>query len=229
MAAGNGKGVTEAEKRASGRSTQKRHAILSAATAQFLRNGFRGTSMDEIASIAGVSKQTVYKQFTDKQALFRDIVEGVAANADAVVDLLSDAFGKTPATTQDEFEARLRGVARAYLDAVLRPEVLSLRRLIIGEAEQFPDLARRYYEQAPARGVDVIAERLRPYVDSGLVVAEDLHLAASQFAYLALAIAQDRALFTPAALPKAPERERLAGAAARAFIATYGARHGTRR
>jgi len=207
---------------ATGRTAQKRQAILSAATTLFLRNGLRGTSMDEIAALASVSKQTVYKQFTDKEALFREIVEEVTGNSDAVVDILAAAFGDTLAATSDELEERLRTVARVYLDAVLRAQVLSLRRLIIAEAEQFPDLARRYYEQAPARGIDVIADRLRRYAEAGLVVADDLRLAAAHFAYLALAIAQDRALFLPSELPGPGERDRLAAAAARAFLATYG-------
>lgn len=206
-----------------GRTAQKRRAILATATALFLRNGFRGTSMDEVASQAGVSKQTVYKQFTDKELLFREIVEGVTGNADAVVGVIDSAFGPEPATARDELEARLRRVARVYLDGVLQPQVLSLRRLIIAEAEQFPDLAARYYEQAPSRGIEAVARHLEPYVDSGLLAADDLRLAAAHFAYLALAVAQDRALFMPADLPPPRERERLANAAARTFLAAYGA------
>lgn len=206
----------------SGRTAEKRQAIVEAATALFLRNGFRGTSMDDVAAAAAVSKQTVYKQFTDKDGLFREIVGGVTGNSDVIVETLTAAFGGALARTSDELEDRLRAVSRTYLDAVLRPQVLSLRRLIIAEAEQFPDLARRYYQQAPTRGIDVIVDHLRPYAAAGLVHAADLRLAASQFAYLSLAIAQDRALFIPAALPDVAERERLAAAAARAFIATYG-------
>ena len=56
------------------RSDRKRRAILEAATARFLRNGYAGTSMDEIAAAAAVSKQTVYKHFDDKERLFREIV-----------------------------------------------------------------------------------------------------------------------------------------------------------
>ena len=206
-----------------GRTAQKRQAILTAATALFLRNGFRGTSMDEVASRAGVSKQTVYKQFADKERLFREIVEGVTGNADAIVPVITAAFGPAPATTHDEFEALLRRVARVYLDGVLAPQVLSLRRLIIAEAEQFPDLAVSYYNQAPARGIEVVARCLEPYVDSGLLAAGDLRLSAAHFAYLALAVAQDRALFIPSE-PAAPrERDRLAAAAAHAFLAAYGA------
>ena len=58
------------------RSARKRSAILDAATTLFLRNGYRGTSMDEIAALAGVSKQTVYKHFADKESLFSEIVTG---------------------------------------------------------------------------------------------------------------------------------------------------------
>src|SRR5437868_81719 len=53
-----------------GRSARKRRAIMEAATTLFLRNGYQGTSMDDIAAAAAVSKQTVYKNFGDKGRLF---------------------------------------------------------------------------------------------------------------------------------------------------------------
>src|SRR3982075_2606071 len=59
------------------RSARKRRAIVQAATTVFLRNGYLGTSMDEIAALAAVSKQTVYKHFADKQSLFAEIVIGM--------------------------------------------------------------------------------------------------------------------------------------------------------
>jgi TetR/AcrR family transcriptional repressor of mexJK operon len=206
-----------------GRSAVKRRAILAEATALFLRHGFRGTSMDEVASAAGVSKQTIYKQFSDKHSLFREIVEGVARNADTIVRRITDAFGDEPASTRESLQARLTDVARGYLDGVLQPNVLSLRRLIIAEVEQFPDLAESYFRQAPERGIEIIAERLAPYRDAGLLRADDLRLAATHFAYLALAPALDRAMFMPSTLPTTAEREQLAAAAARTFLAAYGA------
>ena len=85
------------------RSARKRRAILEAATEAFLRNGFRGTSMDEIAAGAAVSKQTVYKHFADKQRLFEEIVVGT-------VDAASDPVQAEVRNLQDsgDLEADLR-------------------------------------------------------------------------------------------------------------------------
>src|SRR5512147_1141278 len=63
------------------RSDRKRAAILEAATTTFLRRGYLGASMDEIAATAAVSKQTVYKHFADKEALFTEIVNGTVDRA----------------------------------------------------------------------------------------------------------------------------------------------------
>src|ERR1039457_5591327 len=64
---------------------RKRSAIMAAATALFLRNGYQGTSMDEIAALAAVSKQTVYKNFADKERLFTDIVLGISGRSDEII------------------------------------------------------------------------------------------------------------------------------------------------
>src|SRR3954454_6652884 len=58
------------------RSERKGRAILEAAKETFLRKGYLGTTMDEIAAGAAVSKQTVYKHFSDKEGLFTEIVTG---------------------------------------------------------------------------------------------------------------------------------------------------------
>src|SRR4051812_36206550 len=52
----------------------KRAAILKAGSASFMREGY-GVSMDRIADEAGVSKQTIYKHFTNKEALFLEIIQ----------------------------------------------------------------------------------------------------------------------------------------------------------
>jgi TetR/AcrR family transcriptional regulator, mexJK operon transcriptional repressor len=204
-----------------GRSALKRRAIIEAATTLFLRNGYQGTSMDEIAAAAAVSKQTVYKNFADKEHLFSDIVQGVAANSEAVIADLT-AVLQTPVRSAADLAPVLTELARRYLDAVLAPHVLALRRLVIAEADRFPELARDYYERAPARGIELIASALRGYAGQGLLHMQDARLAASHFAYLVLSIPQDRALFCPGEKLPPAQRDHLAIQAVRVFLAAYG-------
>ena len=53
----------------------QREAILKAATAAFLRYGFKKTSMDDVAQAAGVSRQGLYLYFDTKDFLFREALQ----------------------------------------------------------------------------------------------------------------------------------------------------------
>ena len=53
----------------------QREAILVAATAIFLRYGFKKTSMDDVAQAAGVSRQGLYLYFETKDVLFREALQ----------------------------------------------------------------------------------------------------------------------------------------------------------
>jgi TetR/AcrR family transcriptional regulator, mexJK operon transcriptional repressor len=207
-----------------GRSARKRRAIMDAATALFLRDGYRSTSMDQVAASAAVSKQTVYKQFADKEQLFRDIVLGVTGNSEAIITDMTSVLLTVEVASHEQLRAVLTDLARRYIDGVLQPHVVALRRLIIAEAERFPDLARTYFEQAPARAIDVVANALQTYIDLGLLAADDPRLAAAYFAYLVLAIPQDRAQFYPHEHLSRAGRDRLAREAVRIFLAAYAPR-----
>src|SRR5947209_4757575 len=150
------------------RSPRKRRAILEAARTAFLRSGYRGASMDEIAALARVSKQTVYKHFADKEQLFSAIILGITARAEefaqAVPLLLQDT---------EDLEQALQALARHYIRAVITPAVLQLRRLVIAEAARFPDLACTYYERAPERVLAALAAALQQLADRGHVRLDD--------------------------------------------------------
>ncbi len=204
---------------ATGRSARKRQLIIETATALFLRNGYHSTSMDQIAAGAEVSKLTVYKNFADKEQLFSGIVLGVTKSSEAIIENLTAVLGSADIRTLDDLRTALTELARRYLDGVLQPRVLALRRLVIAEAERFPDLARGYYEQAPARAIQLIAGHLRDLADRGLLQVSDPDFAAAHFAYLTLAIPQDRAQFCPGERPGEAERNRIAAEAVRVFLA----------
>ena len=65
-----------------GRAEGKRQVILDAATMVFSEKGFVGANLDEVVAAASVSKQTLYKHFTDKVGLFREIVLEIGNQVD---------------------------------------------------------------------------------------------------------------------------------------------------
>jgi AcrR family transcriptional regulator len=58
----------------------QREAILVAATATFLRYGFKKTSMDDVAQAAGVSRQGLYLYFDTKDLLFRESLQHLVSH-----------------------------------------------------------------------------------------------------------------------------------------------------
>jgi AcrR family transcriptional regulator len=54
--------------------TASRQAVFAAAADLFSRRGFDGVTVDDIAAAAGVNRAMLYYHFTDKLALYRDIV-----------------------------------------------------------------------------------------------------------------------------------------------------------
>ena len=194
-------------------------AIREAATRLFLEKGYQGTSMDEIAAVAQLSKQTIYTHFASKEELFADLVLGNTERVDEFVEMMS----RTLAEARGSLEEGLGKVARAYLRIVVRPDVLRLRRLVLGEASRFPDLARTYYERVPGRVLKELELVFGRLAAEGRLKIDDVSLAADQFAWLVLGLALDRGMFYPAEdATRDVDLERIADSAVRVFISAYG-------
>ena len=172
------------------RSARKRQTILSAGRALFLSNGYQGTSMDQIAASAEVSKQTVYKHFGDKKELLFAIVTNAL---DSTVTPFVDRITALAQTT--DLETDLTALAGDYLRAVLREPVVQLRRLVVGEANRLPALAQLYYDRAPARTLAAFGDCFRLLHERGLLYAPEPSFAAEHFAFLIVGRSIDQALF----------------------------------
>jgi TetR/AcrR family transcriptional repressor of mexJK operon len=202
------------------RSARKRQGILSAGRRLFLSNGYQGTSMDQVAATAAVSKQTVYKHFGEKRALLFAIV---TEELESVVTTFRRSVGELAETA--DLEAGLVALARDYLQAVLHEHLVALRRLVIAEAHRLPELAHLYYDQAPSRSLAALADAFGALHARGLLHAPESALAAEHFAFLVIGRPMDQALFYGAE----PVREGLdvgthAQAAVRVFLAAYRSR-----
>jgi TetR/AcrR family transcriptional repressor of mexJK operon len=199
------------------RSVRKRDAIMSAGRQLFLARGYRGTSVDQIAAAAEVSKQTVYKHFTDKRELLLTIVTEVLDGAvTPFVDQVSD-LART-----SHLERDLARLAGSYLRSVLDEPVVQLRRLVIGEANALPELAEMYYQRAPARTLRAFTDTFAVLDARGLLRIVQPGVAARQFAFLVVGHPIDEALFYggPRTLADLDVDEHVR-AAIRMFLAAY--------
>ena len=118
------------------RAERKRQAIVEAARAAFLRDGF-DVGVDLIAARAGVSKVTVYNHFGSKQALFIEVIK------DSVDAPLGHALGGTvdDLADSDDLRAAFTAAARTWVDNLRNnPEMLAMRNLVAREAHRFPEL-----------------------------------------------------------------------------------------
>lgn len=202
------------------RITRSRVIILAAALEHFLADGYVGTSVDAIAETAGVSKRTVYNIYDGKEALFRAVLQEAIDTAEGFARASGDLA--TRVKDSEDLVEDLRDLAERQATAILGGGIVRLRRLLIGEAERFPELASEYYARAPGRVMGALADLFATFADRGLLEVDDPHVAAEHFSFLVMGALLDRALFTSAA--DAPAREHVTARArtgADAFLRAY--------
>jgi len=156
-------------------SAAKRQAILDAAIEAFLRSGY-AASVDDIAGAAGVGKQTVYRHFGDKQALFLAALAGAREGVD-------DRAASTVADTGDPLRDLTHRGERVLVMA-LSPTIAALHRLTIAEIANHPELGRHWGDSAAPYLDQDLAEYLRHCDEAGTLDVPDPARAARQFAYL---------------------------------------------
>jgi len=205
---------------ATSRSERKRQAIIQAATEVFLRHGYLGATTDEIAARASVSKQTLYKHFADKERLYAEVILGASAG---VSDALSSAAASTLQDAADVRKA-LRALADSFLSVLLQPDYVRLRRLVIAEADRFPDVGTAWFEGTFDRTLVILGEAMQRLADRGLLQnLSDPTRAAYQFAGLVMYQPMNQVMFAGTdAIPPADKLDRIADSAVDLFLATYG-------
>jgi len=198
----------------------KRQVVADAALRVFLRRGFAGASVDEIAAEAHVSKPTIYAHFSGKEDLFRRIIAAIVEDAQSGLT----AFTPPPARDAADVIRELHEYAEVWMRSILQPDLLALRRLIIGEATRFPELALTYYAGGPLHVEQRLAERLGELVEAGYLAMTNPVVAAQHFGYLIVGPLQTRAMFAPGNLPTPSETREAIESGIDAFLTLYGAR-----
>lgn len=119
--------------------------ILDLACEMFASQGYAATSVERLAIACRVGKDTIYRRFPSKRALFDAAVERLRVR---VLKRLEEVTAHDGPAIE-----RLRRTARWFLAVNVEPELVALRRIACSEAVLAND------EPAPARP-DPIVERL---------------------------------------------------------------------
>lgn len=153
------------------RSEQKRQQIITAATTLFMDKGFPNTSMDQIAKLAQVSKQTVYSHFKDKNNLF---VETVTAHCSSS-NLRKERF--EPAQSLEE---NLLRVVTNFITLVFSPEALKVYDTCVAHKDEYPELALLFYDAAPKVVMQQVEVCLCSIAQAGLLDIDNPNFATLQ-------------------------------------------------
>ena len=174
--------------------------LIDIAAQMFMERGFEATTIDAVADAASVGKATLYARYRDKSALFEAVFQRQIDRW--VIPLCDAATSKATVRVEDA----LIKVSRRLLEVALAPESIMVHRILISEANRFPELARVAHEMGWQRSNAILAKMLRHFSDDGQLAVADPELAAEQFLSLVVGRQVRLALLGIATDPEQIER-----------------------
>jgi AcrR family transcriptional regulator len=141
-------------------------AIVDVAVQVFLRHGYDGASLDQVAEAAGITKASIYYHAEGKEALLK---HGAGRALDALFAVLEE-----PAAIEGRALDRLKHVVRRTIEITVKrlPEVALLLRVrgnteterwILDRRRRFDRLVVKIVDEAQAKG------ELRADIEAGLI------------------------------------------------------------
>lgn len=158
---------------------RSRTKILSAAKTLFLEDGYDGVNLEQIATRAGVARQTVYNRFGSKNAVFRAVMERHWANLDP--EALPTRFAAGDERGFADPASFLRRFAQTLLDFIDETGQIAFTRLVIAESRRAPWIAEEFYRLGKEPLLRAFAGCLRDMAEAGAIDCPSPELAAHQF------------------------------------------------
>lgn len=159
-----------AEKRGRGRPQVRcdedtKAVIIAAANDQFKNTGYASASISTIAQTAGVSTKTLYRLFPAKADLFSELIAAKISR----YFLGLDEKNLASLGVHDGLERLLL----AYGRLTLSTDTIAITRLVLGESDRFPEIAKVFYEQAITRTSIAMENWLSMQSERGLITLPD--------------------------------------------------------
>lgn len=198
------------------RKGRKYDQVLEGARTVFLRDGFEGASVDDIAREAGVSKATLYSYFPDKRLLFVEVAKLECRRQTDEADALI--------TPDCPVETGLTIAATRLVDFYLSDLSFRIFRICVAESDRFPTVGREFYESGPQMTRERIVRYLSECENRGELAVPDKPLAADQFLELCKADLFTKLIFGLERTFDDTARQRIIRGAVETFLARYGVR-----
>lgn len=197
-------------RRGRSKSEQKREQIIAAASAMFIEQGYESCSMEEIARLAGVSKQTLYSHFGSKEVLFSTAVE-VACGQYSVWN---------EQTQQKDWAEQLEAFCLWFSALLLSPEAIGVVRACAADGGR-SEVATLFWQAGPT----LVRQQLRHFLSQqqelGNLQFDDIDTACCQLIALLHGESYTRRLLGLDDNTGAREQQHYAKACAKMFLAAY--------
>ncbi|TCM65095.1 TetR family transcriptional regulator [Acinetobacter calcoaceticus] len=192
---------------------EKRKQILEAAKSVFLKSGYHGSSMNQIAKEAGVTKLTVYNHFQDKENLFICAIE-----ATCEASMQTEPF---KLTAQSQFSRAFFRACELALNVIYLPEAIKLEHLLLELAAEKNPLSQQFYNASHTRMRLLWAEFFQQAIEYQFIRADDSDKQTALILTLLLGIRHHEVLLGMRELPTAVELQQIILDAIELFLLKY--------
>lgn len=142
---------------------QRRERIVRMAAPLFLKKGYDNVSIDEIISVVGGSKATIYAWFGGKEGLFEAVVRQKCEHVTLSIDIDS----------KGSLEDQLTRIGHSFLQMVLSPPILEFHRLMVSIGRTFPDAGKLFFQTGPMSAYSIVASWIEKHQQEGRLIDED--------------------------------------------------------
>jgi AcrR family transcriptional regulator len=154
-----------------GSEAERLDALIQAATAVFLKEGYGLASIDKIATAAGISTRTIYERFKNKGDLMAAVITRLVDRDLALIGAPAELDRLAPTDA-------LMQIGHTMMRRFEDPEFGALFRLIAAEAQRFPELTAKMRASGKARvHATLAAYFVRQRDCGGLALPEPAHAA----------------------------------------------------
>lgn len=194
------------------RSESKRRDVVEAARMAFREQGVDGTSMDQLAALAGVSKRTVYNHFASKETLVMHLMADMWVRAQQHMHVKYD--------PRKALDLQLLTLIGSEIEVMCEPEYLDLVRVAVGYFFYKPEALEEEVNKI-ANQETALLKWLKAAMDDGLLAFNDPEFAATQLHGLVKGSCFWPQVLGLAPIPMREEQRHIAEEAVRMFLARY--------